>query len=379
MSAESSSLTLVLNEEQRMLQKTARQFVDQHAPVARLRKFRNDKSTPGYDPELWKQMAELGWLGLQIPEQYDGLGLGFTELSLVLEAAGRRLMPEPFVSCLLLGAQALLLGGSEAQKKAWLPGIASGEKLVALAFDEIGSRGDATHIKSSVSGSKLSGEKVQVLDGHRAQAFVVSAKSSDTGQLSLFLVDAATKGVSIERQFRVDTRNAAIVRFDNVEVGDGQLVGQPNQGGVLLTQVLDRACIGLSAEMLGAAEQAFEDTLQYLKERVQFGVVIGSFQALQHRAARLYTELAMARSTVLAAAKAADERPKNVARMASLAKVKTSEVFMHVAKEAIQMHGGIGMTDEHDIGFYIKRAQATLVSFGDPSYHRARWAELHGY
>ncbi len=379
MSQKSSSLTLVLNDEQRMLQKTARQFVDEHAPVARLRQLRADKSAPGYSPKLWRQMADLGWLGLQIPEQYDGLGLGFTELSLVLEAAGRRLMPEPFVSCLLLGAQALLVGGSEAQKKAWLPGIASGEKLVALAFDETGSRGDSTRIKTSVTGSKLTGEKVQVLDGHIAQAFIVSAKSPETGQLSLFLVEAAAKGVSVQRQFRVDTRNAAIVRFDNVEVGDGQLVGQPNQGGPLLTQVLDRACIGLCAEMVGAAEQAFEDTLQYLKERVQFGVVIGSFQGLQHRAARLYTELAMARSTVLAAAKTADERPDNIARMASLAKAKTSEVFMHVAKEAIQMHGGIGMTDEHDIGFYIKRAQATLVSFGDPSFHRQRWAELHGY
>ena len=374
--------SLLLNDEQKMLSKTANEFIRERAPAARIRAFRDSNDEVGFSRDLWNEMAELGWLGLQIPEEYDGLGLGFFDLCVVLEQSGRELMPEPFVSTLLLGTQSLLLGGTEAQKTALLPGIAAGEMLIALGYDEPGSYGDpskvATIARKSASGFELSGEKIQVLDGHLADRIVVSAATSDTGY-TLFIVDPAHAGVTITRQSRIDGLNAAIVRLDGVSVQHDDIVGELDAGATLLEAVFDRAAIGLSAQMLGASEQAFADTIEYIKEREQFGVPIGSFQALQHRAVSVYTEIALTRSVILAASRAIDEAPDDVPRLASLAKAMGSETFMHAAKEAIQMHGGIGVTDEHDIGFYMKRAQATYMTFGKPSQHRQRWAELHGY
>jgi len=369
-----------------MLSKTAHEFIRERAPAARLRSFRDSNDEVGFSPELWTEMAELGWLGLQIPEEYEGLGLGFFDLCVVLEQAGRELMPEPFVSTLLLGAQALLLAGSAAQKKAFLPGIAAGEKIVSLGYEE---RYSNTHPERRESVARpvgdrfeLDGEKVQVLDAHVADAIIVSAAtdaSIEPTSTTLFLVDPGQEGVSITRQHRIDGHNAAIVRLEGVQVGKDAVVGEVDAGGALIENILDRASIGLAAQMLGGAEQAFADTVEYLKEREQFGVPIGSFQALQHRAVSVYTEIALTRSVVLAAARAVDESPDEVPRLASLAKANASESFIHAAKEAIQMHGGIGVTDEHDIGFYMKRAQATYMTFGTPSLHRRRWAELHGY
>jgi len=374
--------SLLLNDEQKMLSKTAHEFIRERAPAARIRSFRDSRDEVGFSRELWNEMAELGWLGLQIPEDYDGLGLGFFDLCVVLEQSGRELMPEPFVSTLLLGTQTLLLGGTEAQKKALLPGIAAGEMLLTVGHEEASSRDDsskrATVARKSAEGFELSGEKIQVLDGHLADRIIVSATTSDGG-CTLFLVDPADPGVTITRQFRIDGLNAAIVKLDGVAVHRDDIVGELGGGATLLQAVFDRAAVGLSAQMLGASEQAFADTIEYIKEREQFGVPIGSFQALQHRAVSVYTEIALTRSVVLAAARTIDEAPDEVPRLASLAKAMASETFMHAAKEAIQMHGGIGVTDEHDIGLYIKRAQATYMTFGKPSQHRQRWAELHGY
>ena len=374
--------SLLLNDEQKMLSKTAHEFIRERAPAARIRTFRDSGDEFGFSREIWTEMAALGWLGLQIPEEYDGLGLGFFDLCVVLEQSGRELMPEPFVSTLLLGTQTLLLGGTEAQKQALLPAIATGDTLVTVGYDEAGSHGDvskvATVARRSADGFDLSGEKLQVLDGHLADRIIVSAATSDLGY-TLFLVDPAHAGVTIARQSRIDGLNAAIVRLDGVPVQDDDIVGELDRGATLLQRTFDRAAVGLSAQMLGASEQAFADTIEYIKEREQFGVPIGSFQALQHRAVSVYTEIALTRSVVLAAARAIDEAPDDVPRLASLAKATASETFMHAAKEAIQMHGGIGVTDEHEIGFYMKRAQATYMTFGKPSQHRQRWAELHGY
>ena len=374
--------SLLLNDEQKMLSKTAHEFIRERAPAARIRSFRDSRDEVGFSRALWNEMAELGWLGLQIPEDYDGLGLGFFDLCVVLEQSGRELMPEPFVSTLLLGTQTLLLGGTEAQKKALLPGIAAGEMLLTVGHEEASSRDDsskrATVARKSAEGFELSGEKIQVLDGHLADRIIVSATTSDGG-CTLFLVDPADAGVTTKRQFRIDGLNAAIVKLDGVALHRDDIVGELGGGATLLQAVFDRAAVGLSAQMLGASEQAFADTIEYIKEREQFGVPIGSFQALQHRAVSVYTEIALTRSVVLAAARTIDEAPDEVPRLASLAKAMASETFMHAAKEAIQMHGGIGVTDEHDIGFYIKRAQATYMTFGKPSQHRQRWAELHGY
>ncbi len=379
--------TLLLDDEQKMLSKTAHAFIRERAPAARIRTFRNRGDETGFSREVWNAMAELGWLGLQIPEEYEGLGLGFFDLCVVLEESGRELMPEPFVSTLLLGAQALLLGGTESQKGALLPGIVAGDKIVSLAYEEKGAQGDAwslgTVARSEEGGFELSGEKVQVLDAHVADAIIVAAATSGTGadpvHSTLFLVDPNQSGVTITRQYRIDGLNAAIVRLDRVRVKGDQIVGVLDGGATLLQAVLDRAAVGASAQMLGASEQAFADTVEYLKEREQFGVPIGSFQALQHRAVSVYADIALTRSVVFAAARAIDETPDDVPRLASLAKAMASETFMHAAKEAVQMHGGIGVTDEHDIGFYMKRAQAAYMSFGRPSQHRQRWAELHGY
>ena len=379
--------SLLLNDEQKMLSKTAHEFIRERAPAGRLRTFRDTKDEFGFSRDLWNEMAELGWLGLQIPEEYDGLGLGFFDLCVVLEESGRELMPEPFVSTLLLGTQALLLGGTEIQKQELLPAVASGRKLVALAYEEAGSRGDLWSMETAARSSgdlfELSGEKIQVLDGHIADTIIVSAATSGTPgagvRSTLFLVDPNQPGVTITRQYRIDGHNAAIVQLDDVKLARDRVVGELDGGAILMQSILDRAGVGLAAQMLGGSEQAFADTLAYLKERELFGVPIGSFQVLQHRAVALYTEIALLRSVVLAAARLIDERPEDVPRLASLAKALGSETFLHVAKEAIQMHGGIGVTDEHDIGFYIKRAQATYMTFGEPSQHRRRWAELHGY
>jgi len=373
---------LLLNEEQKMLSKTAHEFIRERAPAARIRAFRDSADEVGFSRELWNEMAELGWLGLQIPERYEGMGLGFFDLSVVLEQSGRELMPEPFVSTLLLGTQALLLGGSEEQKKALLPGVAAGETLITVGYEEAGRRRDAskpkTIAKKSRDGFELSGEKRQVLDGHLANRIIVSAATSDT-RYALFLINPTQSGVTVTRQSRIDGLNASIVRLDRVRVKSDAVVGELDAGAALLRTVFDRASVGLAAQMLGASEQAFADTIDYIKEREQFGVPIGSFQALQHRAVSVYTDIALTRSVVLAAARAIDESPDEVPRLASLAKAMGSETFMHAAKEAIQMHGGIGVTDAHDIGFYMKRAQATYMTFGMPSQHRQRWAELHGY
>jgi alkylation response protein AidB-like acyl-CoA dehydrogenase len=359
-----------------MLSKTAHEFIRERAPAARIRTFRDSRDEVGFSRELWNEMAELGWLGLQIPEEYDGLGLGFFDLCVVLEQSGRELMPEPFVSTLLLGTQALLLGGTDAQKAALLPGIASGETLVSVAYEAVGS--SKMGATQAGEGFEITGEKTQVLDGHLANHILVSAATSDSGS-TLFLVDPKQQGVTIIRQHRIDGLNAAIVRLDGVSVGADAVVGELDSGSTLLQAVIDRASVGLAAQMLGASEQAFADTIEYIKEREQFGVPIGSFQALQHRAVSVFTEIALTRSAVLAAARAIDDSPDDVERLASLAKAMASETFLHAAKEAIQMHGGIGVTDEHDIGFYMKRAQAAYMTFGKPSQHRQRWAELHGY
>lgn len=374
-------MKLTFDEDQERLAETARSFVQSTTPIDRIRALRDSKDPVGFSRDLWKRMAELGWAGICLPEEYGGSGLGFAELSIVLEALGRRLAPEPFVSTLLLGAQALLLGGTEEQRSAWLPRVARGEAVVTAAYEEPGSRYDIRKVETvaerTSSGHRITGRKVHVLDGQVADAMIVSARG-ERG-VSLFLVDPKSPGVTIARESRIDSRNAADVRFASVSVPEHALVGEPGSGIGLLARVMDRATVGISAEMLGGANQAFEDTLAYLKSRVQFGVPIGSFQALQHRAARLFIELTLTRSAVLAAARTVDESPDRLPRMASLAKARASDVFVQVANEAIQMHGGIGVTDEFHLGFYLKRARVAEMTFGDGAFHRKRWAELGGY
>jgi acyl-CoA dehydrogenase len=380
-------MQLVLSEDQELLAKTASDFVAEHSPVSRFRALRDAEDPIGFSKPLWKEMAELGWVGIPFPEDCGGADLGLAELAVVLEPLGRNLAPEPFLSTVLLGGQALLLGGSDAQKQRWLPQLVAGDAFLALAYQEPRSRYAlrrvATRAEREGGGWRLSGEKIQVLDGHVADALLVAARTAgqeiDAEGISLFLVEAGTAGLAVVRQHLVDERGAALVSLDGVSVGGDALVGSEGQGGDLLEAVVDRACVGLCAEMLGAMSACFDRTLDYLKTRQQFGVPIGSFQALKHRAADLFIEIELSRSAVMAAARAVDEDAPEARKLVSLAKARCTDAFVEVANEGVQMHGGIGMTDEHDIGFYIKRSRAAATSFGDAAFHRDRWARLSGY
>jgi acyl-CoA dehydrogenase len=332
-------------------------------------------------------MAELGWVGIPFPEEFGGADMGLAGLAVVLEALGRKLAPEPFLSSVLLGGQALLLGGSERQKSEWLPKLVEGERLLTVAYQERRSRYNlrcvATRAERNGSGWCLRGEKIQVLDGSAADGIVVVARTSggerDADGITLFAVRPDASGLRVERQHRVDSRNAAVVTLDGVAVGTEDVVGDEGRGGDLLERVVDRATVGLCAEMLGSMSEAFERTLVYLKQREQFGAPIGSFQALKHRAAQQFIEIELCRSVVMAAARGVDEGAEDAARLVSLAKARCSDAAILVANEAIQMHGGIGMTDEHDIGFYLKRARVAELTFGDSAFHRDRWARMGGY
>jgi alkylation response protein AidB-like acyl-CoA dehydrogenase len=378
---------LVLSEDQELLAKTASDFAAERSPVARVRALRDARDPDGFSRALWKEMAGLGWVGIPFPESVGGAGMGLSELAVVLEALGRKLAPEPFVPCVLLAGQALLLGGSEAQRARWLPRLVAGEALLALGFQESRSRYDlhrvATRAEREAAGWRLSGSKIQVEAGASADALIVSARTSgaedDAAGITLFLVPRGARGLTLVPQQRVDARGAALLELDGVTLGAGDVVGRVDEGGALLESVVDRARVGLCAEMLGSMSEAFERTLSYLKQRVQFGVPIGSFQALKHRAAQCFIEIELARSAVMAAARALDAGDTDAARLVSLAKARCSDAAVLVANEAVQMHGGIGMTDEHEIGFYLKRARVAELSFGDAAFHRDRWARLSGY
>jgi alkylation response protein AidB-like acyl-CoA dehydrogenase len=376
----------VLTEEQSMLRDAARTWTQEKSPVSAFRKMRDANMPLGYDPAAFAEMAEMGWTGVIIPEAYGGSDFGYLSLGLILEETGRTLTASPIVSTALAAASAIILGGSDAQKDAWLPKIASGEMVGTLAVDEgphHRPQSVKTKAEKSGSGYKISGSKSFVLEGIAAGLFVVSARTSgaegDVEGISLFLVPADAKGVTRKALKLADSRGAANVTFDGVEVGADALLGAEGKGGPLLEKTLDRARAGLAAEMLGSAVQAFETTLDYLKTRVQFGQVIGSFQALQHRAAKMFTDLELARSCVEAALTAIDNDSPDVPELVSLAKAKVGDTLHLVSNEMVQMHGGIGMTDAHDAGLYLKRARATEATFGNQAYHRDRYARIQGY
>ncbi len=380
-------MQLVLTEDQELLAKTVADFAEDRSPVSRVRSLRDDGDPDGFSRSLWREMAQLGWVGIPFPESVGGADLGLAELALVLEGLGRKLAPEPFLSGVLLGGQALLLGGSPAQQEKWLPKLVEGEWWVTLAYQERSSRYDlrtvATRAEAAGAGWRLNGEKIQVLDAHSADLIVVAARTAgeerDAAGITLFAIPRDAAGLRIEPQRRVDSRSAALVCLDGVAASADDIIGTEGEGGDLLERVVDRATVGLCAEMLGAMSEAFERTLTYLKQREQFGVPIGSFQALKHRAAEQFIEIELCRSAVMAAARAVDAGQNDAPKLVSLAKARCSDTGILVANESVQMHGGIGMSDEHEIGFYLKRARAAEFTFGDAAFHRDRWARLSGY
>ena len=379
-------MALVLTEEHTMLRDMAKQFFTEQVPVTNLRKLRDEESAEGYDKAVWQQIVELGFAGILIPEEQGGTGFGPIGLGIVMQEAGRTLAATPLYSTAILGAGLILAAGSDAQKAELLPQIASGELLTALALEETAHHNPKQVAMSAEQNGDqiiLSGQKNFVIDGHIADKLIVVARTSgaagDANGLSMFLVDAKAKGVTITRTHMVDSRNAAIVSFDKVNVPVSDALGPLGAAMAELESVLDlgRAC--LAAEMLGGIEAVFDTTLAYLKERKQFGVIIGTFQALKHRAAEMFCEVELCQSVVLDALSALDERRNDVPRAVSLAKARLGDAARLISNEGVQMHGGIGMTDAVDMGLYLKRARVQSQLLGDTNFHRSRYAELGGY
>ena len=375
----------VLTEEQTMLRDAAKGWASESAPVSALRKLRDGKSGRTFDPAAWTEMGQMGWAGVIVPEAYDGSAFGYLGLGLILEETGRTLAASPLLSTAMIAASALQLGGSDAQKQAWLPRIATGEIVASLAIDEGSHHAPArTALTAAKSGSGyvLNGTKTFVLDGDAADLLIVAARTGGapgrTDGLTLFLVAGDAPGVTRTHLSLMDSRGAARIAFDGVDVGADTVLGEVDKGWAVLEPVLDRAYVGLAAEMLGSASAAFDITLDYLKTRTQFGQVIGTFQALQHRAAKWFTDIETTRSCVEAALEAMDAGADTRA-LASLAKAKASELVHLASNEMVQMHGGIGMTDAHDAGLYMKRARVTEALFGGASFHRDRYARLMGF
>ena len=369
----------VLTEEQTMLRDAAREWTELESPVKAFRTMRDSGAALGFDPAVWREISQMGWAGVVIPEAYGGSDFGFLSMGQVLEQTGRTLTASPLIASAVAAASALVIGGSDAQKAAWLPRLADGSAVATLAFEEgVRHAPDVVRLTATAEdgGYRLAGAKSFVIEGMAADLLIVSARIAGEDRVALFLVPADAAGVTRERLALFDSRGAASIRFDDVIVpADAELAG----GAALLEQALDRARAAIAAEMLGAATRAFEVTLDYLKTRVQFGQVIGAFQALQHRAARMYLELELARSVVEAALLAIDAGSPDVPSLVSAAKVKMGDTFHLVSLEMIQMHGGVGMTDAHDAGFYMKRARAAEMSYGNQAYHRERYARLNGF
>ncbi len=371
-------MVLVLNQEQDMLRESALQFMKERAPVAQLRALRDARNDDGFSRGLWASFAEMGFTGVLVPEAHGGLGLGMAEAGAIMEAIGRNLTAVPFFSTAVLGASVLARYGSADQQARWLPLLARGELIVALAVDEAAKhRPERIGLRAERDGDgyRLTGEKLFVVDGHVADLLVVAARTDEDG-VALFLVEGAAAGLRRERSIMADAHNAARLAFDGVRVGPDAVLAQ---GAKLIEDVLDIGRAALAAELLGIADEVFERTQSYLKERRQFGQIIGEFQALQHRSSMLYCDIELTRAIVLGAQQALDEGSPQAAALVSAAKSRAGLTATTAVQEGVQMHGGIGMTDEFEIGFFMKRARVVEELLGDARFHADRWARLSGY
>jgi alkylation response protein AidB-like acyl-CoA dehydrogenase len=379
-------MALVLNDEQTMLRDNARGFLAKNAPIAHLRALRDKRDADGFSRALWKDFVEMGWAGILVPQDYGGLGLGHVEAGVVMEELGRTLTPSPFLSTAVLAATAIARSGTDQQKENYLPRIVAGELIATLAVDETAKHHpDQTAMTAApaAKGFKLSGAKTFVIDGHVANLLIVAArtagKAGDTSGLTLFIVDANAPGVRAERTATVDTHNAARITFEDVNLSADNLLGRIDAGWDALEGVLNVGRAAVAAEMVGGSEEAFGRTTAYLKERKQFGKAIGEFQALQHRAAHLYCELEVTRAAVLKALQTLDDSFDRAGAIVSVAKARAGLSATLAVNEAVQMHGGIGMTDEFDIGLFMKRVRVCQELFGDSNFHADRLARLNHY
>ena len=375
-------MPLYLTEDQSMLRDTAKPFIADAAPVKHLRSLREDAT--GFSRDLWKQFAEMGFTGILVPEAQGGMGMGHVEAGIVLEEIGRNLTPSPFLTTAVAAVEALKASGRLSEE--WLPKIASGDAIVALAIDE-GAKHHPRHgdmrAERSGNGFKLTGTKSFVLNGHVADMIIVAARtagaSGDSDGITLFAVPKDA-GQTADPRRLVDSSLASHVKFDGVEVDADAVIGDVDGGWAVLTKLLDAGRVGAAAEMIGVGSAAMDMTVDYLKQRKQFGKLIGEFQALQHRAAHLYGEMEVARATVLKAQQLLDAGDPRAEIAVAVAKAKTGKaVRLSSCQEGVQMHGGIGMTDEYDIGLFMKRDRALEEFFGDARYHAERVARMSGY
>ena len=376
-------MKLVLNEEQQMLSDSAKDFAANRTPVNHFRSLRDNNNPLNWDKDVWKEMVDLGWSGILIPEEFGGSDFGLAGISVIMQEVGKTLTPSPLFATAVMGASAINTFGTQEQKAEYLPKIAAGKITTAIAIDEESHHAPFNSIaQAELVGDEwvLNGKKKFVVDGASADILIVLARTSgvkgDKAGLTLFIVDANHTGVEIIKTDMADCRNYANIVLDNVTISKDALLGDQESGGEAIDKILDEGRIALSAEMLGNSEAAFEMTLNYLKERKQFGVLIGTFQALQHRAAEMFCEIELTKSAVMAAMQGADENNNDLQRMASLAKSIAGETLYLVSNESVQMHGGIGVTDEYDIGFYMKRARVAEVIFGGANFHQERYANL---
>ncbi len=380
-------MALLLNEEQGMLRDSARDWLAANAPVSHLRALRDEAHPEGFSRELWAGFANMGFAGVLVPESHGGLELGCVEAGVLMEEIGRRLVPSPLLSTGILAAGLIRDAGSAEQRDAWLPRIVAGQVVLALAVDENPRHRPeriALGARALGGGLRLNGTKCFVVDGHVADAWLVAARTrgtpGDTDGITLLLVPRDTPGVTVERTHMVDSHNAARLTFDDAPVPASARLGGDGQGWPLLSTALERGRAALAAELLGVAEEAFARTLQYLAERRQFGRLIGEFQALQHRAAHLYCEIEITRAAVLAALQALDAGDAaSAAQAVAVAKARACASATLAVQEAVQMHGGIGMTDALDIGLFMKRARVASELFGDDDFHADRLARMRGY
>ena len=379
-------MKLVLTEEEQFLKDTAKNFADERSPITHFRALRDNNDPLLWDKDLWSEMTKLGWPGILIPEDYGGSNFGVTGISVILNECAKTLTPSPLFATGVIGAYSITNYGTEKQKEFYLPKIVNGELTTALAIDESSHHNPAdTEIiaKKEDSSFIINGKKIFVIDGASADLIILLARTSgikgDMTGLTLFLVDANSNGIDRRKLDMADSRNYANINFKNVEIPDSGILGDLETGGETIENILDIGRIAMASEMLGNAEAAFETTLDYLKQRKQFGVLIGSFQALQHRAAEMFCEIELTKSSVMGAMKAADEGSNELQRLSSLAKTMAGETLHLVSNEAVQMHGGIGVTDEYDIGFFLKRARVAEQIFGSSKYHTERYANLSGF
>ena len=356
-------MKLILSEEQQFLKDTALSFARDRTPVTHFRSLRDSNNIDCWDSGIWQEMVELGWSGILVPEEFGGSDFGIGGISVIMQELGKTLTPSPLLATAVLGVSVIKMLGSEDHKKIYLPKIVSGEITTAFAIDE-GHHHNPFQIETSATLSDehwvLNGQKVFVLDGASANTILIVARTSgkpgESNGLSVFVANKDSAGLEISQISTADCRNYANISMNNLKLSQEACLGAADMAGEIVEKVLDLARIAMAAEMLGNMEEAFEVTVNYLKERKQFGVAIGSFQALQHRAAKMFCEIELTKSAVMAAMHAADESSNDLERLSSLAKFQAGETLHLVSNESIQMHGGIGVTDEYDIGFYLKRA-----------------------